>query len=76
MSRHSLRLNNTKLPCHLKSGIRNSKHPEDDLDIYKAEAKREAGIEGWEKSPKFGSIPDYTELIKSNMPPVDASHDI
>jgi 4-hydroxybutyryl-CoA dehydratase/vinylacetyl-CoA-Delta-isomerase len=45
-------------------------------DMYKAAAMREAGIPGWEADPKFGSIPDYTTLIESKMPPVDNSYNI
>ncbi|MBW2050844.1 MAG: hypothetical protein JRG97_03220 [Deltaproteobacteria bacterium] len=47
-----------------------------DWDMYKAAAKRDAGIPGWEKDPKFGAIPDYTSLIASKMPPVDTSYNI
>jgi len=47
-----------------------------DWDMYKVAAKREAGIPGWEKDPKFGAIPDYSSLLASKMPPVDTSYNI
>jgi len=44
-----------------------------DWELYKAAAKREAGIPGWEEHPKFGAIPDYRAQLASVMPPVDDS---
>jgi len=47
-----------------------------DWEMYKAAAKRETGIPGWEEHPKFGAIPDYSSLLAAKMPPVDTSYKI
>lgn len=47
-----------------------------DWDMYKAAAKREAGISGWQKHPEVGAIKDYRAIIESKLPPVDKSYKI
>lgn len=47
-----------------------------DWEMYKAVAKRVAGIPGWEKDSYIGSLPDYTSQIEAKMPPVDTSYKI
>ena len=47
-----------------------------DWDLYKASAKKRAGIPGWEKHEYFGKLPDYGDLVESKMPPVDESYDV
>ena len=47
-----------------------------DFDMYKASAKRAAGIPGWEKHPKFSSLQDYSAVAAAKMPPVDTSYNL
>ncbi len=47
-----------------------------DFDMYKASAKRAAGIPGWEKHPKFSSLRDYSAVAAAKMPPVDTSYNL
>jgi len=44
-----------------------------DWQMYKASAKRAAGVPGWEKAPQFASLKDYSALAAKEMPPVDTS---
>ena len=47
---------------------------EADWEMYKAWAKREAGIEGWQQHPMVGKMKDYSEVLKEKMPPVDPNY--
>ena len=47
-----------------------------DWELYKASAKKRAGIPGWEKHKYFGKLPNYGDLVESKMPPVDESYDV
>jgi hypothetical protein len=51
-------------------------YTEADWGLYKAIAKRVAGIPGWEEHPYIGSLPDYTAQIAAKMPKVDKSYKI
>jgi len=45
-----------------------------DWELYKATAKRDAGIPGWEKHAEVGKLKDYSSLTESKLPPVDTSY--
>ena len=45
-----------------------------DWKRFKAAAKREAHIEGWEDDPTYGMAFDPRELIEKKMPPIDKSY--
>ena len=47
---------------------------EADWDMYKAIAKREINIPGWEKHPVTGVMKDYSDVLKAKMPHVDTSY--
>jgi 4-hydroxybutyryl-CoA dehydratase/vinylacetyl-CoA-Delta-isomerase len=45
-----------------------------DFEMYKASAKRAAGIPGWETHSKFSSMRDYSAIAAAEMPPIDTSY--
>ncbi|MBW1887549.1 MAG: hypothetical protein JRI52_04260 [Deltaproteobacteria bacterium] len=49
---------------------------EADWEMYKAFAKREAGISGWEEHPTVGVMKDYSDILKEKMPPLDPSYKV
>ncbi|GAF75415.1 unnamed protein product, partial [marine sediment metagenome] len=49
---------------------------EADWGMYKALAKREAGILGWEEHPTVGSMKNFSDILKEKMPPFDTSYKV
>jgi len=47
-----------------------------DWEMYKAKAKRDAGIPGWETNPEVAALKDYSSLLEEKMPPVDTSYNL
>jgi 4-hydroxybutyryl-CoA dehydratase/vinylacetyl-CoA-Delta-isomerase len=47
-----------------------------DFEMYKAAAKRSAGIPGWEEHPMFENARDFSGLLAEKMPPVDTSYNV
>jgi 4-hydroxybutyryl-CoA dehydratase/vinylacetyl-CoA-Delta-isomerase len=45
-----------------------------DWKRFKAAARREANIEGWENDPTYGFVYDPREEIEKKMPPIDTSY--
>jgi len=47
-----------------------------DWDMYKAIAKKEINIPGWEQHPLTAAIKDYSDVLKAKMPPIDTSYNL
>jgi 4-hydroxybutyryl-CoA dehydratase/vinylacetyl-CoA-Delta-isomerase len=47
-----------------------------DWDLYKARAKRSAGIPGWDEHPAVAGARDLGALAEEKMPPVDTSYNL
>jgi aromatic ring hydroxylase len=45
-----------------------------DWELYKATAKRNAGIPGWENNPEVGKLKDLSSLLNEKMPPIDKTY--